>query len=1101
MNFGRIVLVVTLQITIQSVRSVSAARYDGQPALYELDDWSQCDIAPARDWYCVVRVILTGDAVTDSSSGFEVNDLKRFRRTLLDRGICLTSSQRDASAVHARHRTGVPTLWNKHDRYILNRTYFPPSMQVNALTELAASDVINRRIEAQYRGLSAYTEIEYCLKTDPKPQFEQAIAISLAVTLVLGCVLLLNARRTLRMELKPRTERKSIKQFALFDLYKCFGSVGVVLAHCCLFGPFLVPMQNIELLEEVSFKTKFNLLHDELHAAYGEAVACRSYRSTYIRGDHYTSRLIRLVPLNLLLVGFATFAYDRFSGGGPLGARQLIMEQGFCRSRWWMNVLFVSNFNMDKPCLPDSWYVSADMQLYVLITLAIKTMFRVPKHTTLIVTFMAVCSFLGPFLTVLWTDFDPIGPDNLHEMRFFLLGSNFMSKLYTPFYNNLAWSVGGMIAGIAYDRFQRTDPNSEHQKKMLRCLNLVVIMLLALLVLSISATIAASNDHSHMVNRWWLAMCYAMYKLFAAFFIAASFLRIILAETDDYELMPPLFEYENMTTCFEEYPKSVYCVVKTVLKPMEHSHVWQAIEKYSKNPSYHEHALLDRGMCVDACVSLVNSLNSSTIARFDTERITVKPYLLLSIPSERELPQHQSRYGRILNICVNYHLQQRHNLIGYSELERCTTAESHRPTVDAYHVVFLLIVVVVCGAVVYATYTDYHMTISSNNNNDDDETQGHVARGGSLWMEFSLRRTWSQLVAAPKSNLQRDFAFVEIFRMLSVLIILAIHVSMCYTAGPVANMRPLEEFYGLKLSLMSVSVFPFQVHTFFTISGVMLAVHFLEYASAKGKRIGWSFLAKGIVMRYMRIFPVLFVVWLYQVSWFDWFARGPGDYRYFNLEKDNCRANGWLNFLFLNNYFRFSNMCMQQTWHLAADFQFFLAGLPLLLLINLFYAHPSLENDYVLSHPHTCSYFSGLFAGLAYHRYRTAPVPILSAGKTAWLLKWVPPTMVLLQATFSPLFYGLDYSEPMLWNAIYGAIHRCCWGAMCATGILYGATTWQGRHSWIHFHPVLQALSKLSFGVFMVQFNVLKSLTQNATGSGIDFNWTIYVRKAPKEVN
>ncbi|XP_053664007.1 O-acyltransferase like protein-like [Anopheles marshallii] len=396
-----------------------------------------------------------------------------------------------------------------------------------------------------------------------------------------------------------------------------------------------------------------------------------------------------------------------------------------------------------------------------------------------------------------------------------------------------------------------------------------------------------------------------------------------------------------------------------------------------------------------------------------------------------------------------------------------------------------MIVVFLSGAVGYATYTDWHYrTTASLNNNETDPatTQGHTDRGG-LWMEFSLRRTWAQLMTAPKSNLQRDFAFVEIFRMLSVLIILAIHVSMCFTAGPTANMRPLEEFYGLKLSLIAVSVFPFQVHTFFTISGVMLAVHFLEYASSKANRIGWSFLWKGIVMRYIRIFPVLFVVWLYQVSWFDWFARGPGDYRYFGLEKDNCRTNGWLNFLFLNNYFKYSNMCMQQTWHLAADFQFFLAGLPLLMLINrhprllwplltittifsfgapivnlyrhklpgviltnfkqlrfVFYAHPALKNDYMLSHPHTCSYFSGLFAGLAYHRYRTAVVPVLASGNIAWLFKWVPPTMVVLQAIFSPLFYGLDYSEPMLWNAVYGAIHRCCWGAMCATGILYGAT-------------------------------------------------------------
>uniref|UniRef100_A0A182NJB9 Acyltransferase 3 domain-containing protein n=1 Tax=Anopheles dirus TaxID=7168 RepID=A0A182NJB9_9DIPT len=146
--------------------------------------------------------------------------------------------------------------------------------------------------------------------------------------------------------------------------------------------------------------------------------------------------------------------------------------------------------------------------------------------------------------------------------------------------------------------------------------------------------------------------------------------------------------------------------------------------------------------------------------------------------------------------------------------------------------------------------------------------------------------------------------------MLSVFIILAIHVSICFTAGPTTNMRPLEEFFDVRLFLMIASAFPLQVHTFFAISGVLLAVQFLDHVASKpgDRRVGWSFLWKGLVMRYLRVFPVLFVVWLYQVSWLDWFSRGPGDYRYFGLEKDNCRTNGWLNFLFLNNYFKYSNM-------------------------------------------------------------------------------------------------------------------------------------------------------------------------------------------------
>uniref|UniRef100_A0A182SUZ2 Acyltransferase 3 domain-containing protein n=1 Tax=Anopheles maculatus TaxID=74869 RepID=A0A182SUZ2_9DIPT len=583
---GIVLLVVALQIVPKLVHCLSpSVQHDKQvPALYELDDWSKCDIAPAKDWYCVVRVILSGDAVTNTSSNFEVNDLRHFRRTLLDRGICLVASRRTASNVSTLSRTSFPASWNRLDRYVLDRAYFPVSMHPDVSAEWAASDEIQRRIVAQYRGLTAYTEIEYCLTSDPKPQFEQAIGVSLAVALALGCILLLNARQWIGKAFQtPSTQRQPIKQFALFDMYKCFGSVGVVLAHCCLFGPFLVPMKNIELLEEfiahpnakvwrllcpflmlVFFTMSSMLLTVKLTHTEPRL------RPTF--GAIIMHRLIRLVPLNLLMIGFATFAYDRFSGGGPLGSRQLIMEQGFCRSYWWMNVLFISNFNMRKPCLPDSWYVSADMQLYVLITLAILAMFRIPKHTSAIVTIMIACSFLGPFLTVLWTDFDPVGPSNLHEMRFFLLDSNFMAQLYTPFYNNLAWSVSGMIAGLGYEQFQRTDPNSETRKRILHNLHLAIVMLLVILGLSISATITASEDESQQ-NRWWLAVCYATYKLSAAAFFGAFFLRIILAEKD-ISIPPIVRKGATLYYCiyFIHFPvmRIVYCsdvIQETIVTP------------------------------------------------------------------------------------------------------------------------------------------------------------------------------------------------------------------------------------------------------------------------------------------------------------------------------------------------------------------------------------------------------------------------------------------------------------------------------------------------------------------------------------------------------
>ncbi|KFB48583.1 hypothetical protein ZHAS_00016569 [Anopheles sinensis] len=1139
-------------LVLAAVAFVPLSHGDGDlqlPALYELDEWTECS-----QLYCMARVIVSSKGKPGSSAAFDpINDLQRFRRTLLDRGVCLFSVDTISERKSDGERHFPAQAWNRTDRYILEREHFPSHFHANESTLLAASVVIDRQLAAQHPGLAAYTEIEYCLEKRSVEDFDHAVSISLALVLVVGCVTSWQACSWIFRELRSPRTNVGHKPFLLFDLYKNFAMVGSVVAHCVLFGPFLMPLKNIDFLEQIMahpnakmyrllcpflmlvFFTMSSMLLTVKLLQDRTANRSQSTRPTTFAAI-VAHRLIRLQPLNLLTVGFCAFAYDRFIGG-PLAPRQLIFEQGACRSRWWMNVLFISNFNMHKPCLPHSWYISADFQLFLLIALLLFAVF------------------------------------SLHEMRFFLMDSAYLAQLYTPFYNNLSWSVGGMVAGFVYDHYQRCASQTSLATIRHRVNLFIAVAFLPLLAFG-RLTLAASEG-SAGDERLWLATCYAAFKLSAAAFFSAGILRILLTEkdfpgsaivrigaklyycvylihmpvfrivfsratntvevtpellVDEYDLMPPLFHYENVTNCFERYSNSLYCVVKTVVQPNDSSEIWRTIEKVSKLPSYHEHSQLDRGMCVESCVRLVNGLDPETASLLATDPIKVNPYHLLSIPSENtSLSQYQQRYGKILNICVNYHLRERYNMIGYSELERCVTAETFRPALDVYHVAFLMIMLVLMTLVIYATFFDWKNSSNSSEKSED------VRQTGSMWLEFSLRRSWSQLIAKPRTILQRDFAFVEIFRLLSVFLIIALHSMMMFAAASTKNIRPMEEFFDQTLMRIATSIFPFQVHTFFTISGVMLAVYFLDQASSAKARIGWSFYGKAIVVRYLRVFPALFILWLFQASWMDRLSEGPGDYRLVELEKDNCRTNGWLNFLLLNNYFRYRNMCLQQSWHLAVDFHYCLIGVPFLLLIhrhprltkplifgavafsigapivNLYrwklpgvilvsfkhvrflnYILPDNEYDYVVSHAHICSYFSGIFAGMAYHRFRNGGFPeALSGGKTFRYLRWFPLAMVLLQASAAPLFYHLDYSEPLLWNAIFGALHRCCWGAMCAIGILHGATVWRARHARIHFHPVLLVLSRLSFGVFMVQFSVLRSLARNASGEGIDFSWKI----------
>uniref|UniRef100_A0A2M4ALG1 Putative conserved plasma membrane protein n=2 Tax=Anopheles triannulatus TaxID=58253 RepID=A0A2M4ALG1_9DIPT len=523
-------------------------------SLYELDDWNECSARtdkPVR--YCMARVVLSEESIRDVAGSFiPVDDRKHFRRTLLEWGVCLSATSESSSDSDLPGRNvELPSSWNRSDRYRLERHFYPATYLADPRTELAVQERVVAGLRTKLPGVQPYTEVEYCVQPVPREHYQSAVSVTLSIFVaILACYLCFKTRGSNTERSSRGTQARNSKanpkhQFLLFDIFKCYGLVGVVLAHCCLFGPFLMPLEDTSDLERVLtepnvklgqlafpflmlvFFTMSSMLLTVKLVAERRSSEQRGAPSRPTLAAIIVNRLIRLVPLNLLTLAFCALAYEQFVAG-PLAPRQLIVEQTACRSHWWLNVLFLSNYNTQQPCLPHSWYVSADFQLFIVIATLLVASFRWPHRTPLIITGAIVCSFLGPFLTVLWNDFDPIGPLSLHEMRFFLLDSPFMERLYTPFYNNLCWSVGGMVAGLLYDRYRELSGRSGHAT-VCRTLNQFMAFTFFLLLVFIRLTIEASESSD---GRLWLAACYALYKLTAAAFFSALFLRVSLTEND-----------------------------------------------------------------------------------------------------------------------------------------------------------------------------------------------------------------------------------------------------------------------------------------------------------------------------------------------------------------------------------------------------------------------------------------------------------------------------------------------------------------------------------------------------------------------------------------
>lgn len=83
-------------------------------------------------------------------------------------------------------------------------------------------------------------------------------------------------------------------------------------------------------------------------------------------GLMYLHRYLRLTPM-LCALAFLTMTLVRFMGSGPLWPFTIDHFTGSCNRYWWSALLHVQNYvNPSAMCFAHAWYLSPDMQLFVI---------------------------------------------------------------------------------------------------------------------------------------------------------------------------------------------------------------------------------------------------------------------------------------------------------------------------------------------------------------------------------------------------------------------------------------------------------------------------------------------------------------------------------------------------------------------------------------------------------------------------------------------------------------------------------------------------------------------------------------------------------------
>ncbi|CAG9859867.1 unnamed protein product [Phyllotreta striolata] len=159
-------------------------------------------------------------------------------------------------------------------------------------------------------------------------------------------------------------------------------------------------------------------------------------------------RLVLIVAFNICLA--RTTFVRRIAGPGIFFINTL--NERACESNWTQTLLFVNNFNfLFDICLPMTWYLSADFQLYVLniILLYVKFKFRISGskfYSTFLLIILASHGFL-----LYYQDMGAVFRVHLRNMEFrSLKQSNEYIVLYLCTLSKWSSSYIGVILGVVY---------------------------------------------------------------------------------------------------------------------------------------------------------------------------------------------------------------------------------------------------------------------------------------------------------------------------------------------------------------------------------------------------------------------------------------------------------------------------------------------------------------------------------------------------------------------------------------------------------------------------------------------------------------------------
>ncbi|XP_046394843.1 nose resistant to fluoxetine protein 6-like [Ischnura elegans] len=164
-------------------------------------------------------------------------------------------------------------------------------------------------------------------------------------------------------------------------------------------------------------------------------------------------RFVRLTPVYAVVVIFhATLFYKM--GSGPLWDSKVGLERDRCINSWWTNLLYINNYVMnDKTCMPQSWYLSCDMQFFIPSLFIVHLIWKKPRIGLNLLGIATFLSLLIPFLIIFIEEKDAMLLPYIRNLKDIQSYENFIS-FYIKAHNRACPYLVGIITGFIFYKFR-----------------------------------------------------------------------------------------------------------------------------------------------------------------------------------------------------------------------------------------------------------------------------------------------------------------------------------------------------------------------------------------------------------------------------------------------------------------------------------------------------------------------------------------------------------------------------------------------------------------------------------------------------------------------